>query len=145
MGASASVGPRVSRRTFGRIRAARRTLVIGCAAALNPWTVFLALTLPKDYISHHWAATWVGFDVILIAVFGRTVVLGLLSSPWAAVTAFASGVLLVCDAWFDVMTSSGSDRVIAIVFALLVELPLAVVFTVGTVNFARGAVTMPPE
>jgi hypothetical protein len=87
--------PRVSQRAFGRIRVVRRTLVIVCAAALIPWTVFLALTLPKDYTAHHWAATWVGFDVNLIAAFGSTVVLGLRRSPWAAVTAFTSGVLLV--------------------------------------------------
>jgi hypothetical protein len=43
------------------------------------------------------------------------------------------------------MMSAGSDRTTAIVFALLIELPLTAVFTVGTVNFARLAVIMPAE
>ena len=39
-----------------------------------------------------------------------------------------SGTLLVCDAWFDVLTSSpGSDLEIAILLAVFGELPLAVV------------------
>lgn len=36
-------------------------------------------------------------------------------------------MLLVADAWFDVLTSSGSDFPIALTEAYLVELPLAVV------------------
>jgi hypothetical protein len=33
--------------------------------------------------------------------------------------------LLVCDAWFDVLTSSGRDRLVSLSLALVVELPLA--------------------
>jgi len=38
----------------------------------------------------------------------------------------ASAALLICDAWFDILTSPASNRWIAVTEALLVELPLAV-------------------
>jgi hypothetical protein len=44
--------------------------------------------------------------------------------PFAAVT----GTMLVCDAWFDVVTSiGGNDWVEAILEAIFAELPLAAV------------------
>jgi hypothetical protein len=47
-------------------------------------------------------------------------------SPFAEVTATITGTLLVCDAWFDVLTSRGvSDIAQAATLAVLVELPLA--------------------
>ena len=39
-----------------------------------------------------------------------------------------AGTLLVCDAWFDITTSRGTDeRLQAIALAIVVELPLAAV------------------
>jgi hypothetical protein len=47
-------------------------------------------------------------------------------SPYAEVTATITGTLLVCDAWFDVLTSRGtSDIAQAAASAALIELPLA--------------------
>jgi hypothetical protein len=44
----------------------------------------------------------------------------------AEMTAAITGSLLVCDAWFDVLTSRGSSDIAqAIASALLIELPLA--------------------
>lgn len=43
-----------------------------------------------------------------------------------ALTASAAGVLLICDAWFDISTASGTSGMrTAIAFAVLFELPLA--------------------
>ena len=43
--------------------------------------------------------------------------------PFAAVT----GTMLVCDAWFDVLTSRGTmDVTVSAVLAVVAELPLAV-------------------
>jgi hypothetical protein len=47
-------------------------------------------------------------------------------SPFAEVTATITGTLLVCDAWFDVLTSRGaSDIAQAAASAVFIELPLA--------------------
>ena len=42
----------------------------------------------------------------------------------------ALAAALVCDAWFDVMTSTGDDRLFAVGLAVLVELPIAAVAAV---------------
>jgi hypothetical protein len=48
-------------------------------------------------------------------------------SPWLEGAATATATLLFVDAWFDVLTSSTrAELVVAIVLAVLVELPLAV-------------------
>jgi len=47
-------------------------------------------------------------------------------------------VLLICDAWFDVMTSQrGGDLTQALLSAFLVELPLAVVLIAGPLRLLR--------
>lgn len=46
-------------------------------------------------------------------------------------------MLLVCDAWFDVMTAHGDDRVWSVVTALLVELPLAAVLVLAATRVLR--------
>ena len=94
-------------------------------AVLVPWVVYLAVTLPDDYQAQNWSTTWVGFDVGLVVLMSTTVVLGLLKRVAIILSACATGVLLVCDAWFDVMTSTAADRPAAVASALLLELPLA--------------------
>jgi hypothetical protein len=100
--------------------------VVSACAVLAAWIYAQAETLPARYIVGHWDTAWVGFDVMLLA--------SLATVGWAAwrrhelfpASALATAVLLVCDAWFDVMTSSGgADTVESLVSALIVELPLA--------------------
>ena len=52
-------------------------------------------------------------------------------------TAFATGVLLVCDAWFDVVTAHGDDQTWSVVSALVVELPLAAFLIIGALQILR--------
>ena len=66
-----------------------------------------------------------------------TAVLGYLRRQMLVLTAFATGVLLVCDAWFDVMTAHGDDQVWSVVTALVVELPLAAVLIAGSLQILR--------
>ena len=67
-----------------------------------------------------------GFDIGLGVALASTAVLVARRSPFAEVTATVTATLLVCDAWFDVLTSRGvSDVAQALADALLVELPLA--------------------
>jgi uncharacterized membrane protein len=66
-----------------------------------------------------------------------TALLGFLQHQLLTLFAFATGVLLVCDAWFDVLTAEGGDLVVSALIAGLVELPLATVLIVGTLRIAR--------
>jgi len=66
-----------------------------------------------------------------------TAVLGYLRRQLLVVTAFATGILLICDAWFDVMTAHGDDRTWSVVTALAVELPFAAVLIAGSLQVLR--------
>lgn len=120
-----------------RIRAWRISLMVVSVVVLIPWTIYLGASLPDHYVAHNWAATWVGFDILLIVMLGATAVFGLLRRQMLFLTAFASGVLLISDAWFDVMTSQPDDRWEAIASALLVELPLAFILIAGPLRLMR--------
>jgi len=69
------------------------------AVVLVPWIVYLAIALPRVYVSHNWDQAWVGFDLLLLMLLVATAVLGYLRRQLVMLTAFATGVLLICDAW----------------------------------------------
>jgi len=97
-----------------------------CAVVLIPWTALLFATLPRHYVANHWDFAWGGFDIGLGLALASTAVLVARRSPFAEITATITGTLLVCDAWFDILTSRGtSDIAQATTSALLIELPLA--------------------
>jgi len=109
-------------------RRRRRFVVIMTIATLGliPWVIVLAVTLPKHYIAGHWTLTWVGFDLGLLTSLGLTSYFAWRRRQAVIALAFISAAILTCDAWSDITTSSGTvDVVVAIVFAVLVELPLA--------------------
>jgi hypothetical protein len=126
-----------SRRLPRLIREARLALTLGAVVVLVPWIVYLALTLPRLYVAHNWDITWVGFDILLLALLLATGVLAALRRQLVSLTAFATGILLACDAWFDVMTSHGSDKAVSEVSALVVELPLAALLVYGSLQVLR--------
>jgi hypothetical protein len=98
--------------------------VVACAA-VAAWIFALAEMLPARYVVGHWDAAWIGFDVMLLISFaciGWTAWRRISAVPMAALV---SAVLLVCDAWFDLMTASGGGDVVASVGYATVELPLA--------------------
>ncbi len=99
--------------------------------------MYLGLTLPEDYNAQHWEATWVGFDVLLLAFMLATAVLGFAQHHLLTLFAFTTGVLLLCDAWFDVLTARRGDLVTSILIAALGELPLAAVLIVGALRIVR--------
>jgi len=108
-----------------RIRVLRLTVMIGAVLVLIPWIVYLGMTLPQRHTAPHWDLTWVGFDVMLLVSFAGTAAFGLLRRQLLVVSAVATGVLLICDAWFDVTTAGPDGRWLSIASALLVELPVA--------------------
>jgi hypothetical protein len=101
-------------------------LLAMCVAGLVPWIVVLALTLPSDYRVHQWRTSWVGFDVLLAAAMGLTAIFGWRRHRAVIVSALATAVLLICDAWFDVSLAFGTPGIwMSAVLAALVEVPLA--------------------
>jgi hypothetical protein len=90
-------------------------------------------------VANHWDFAWGGFDVALGLALASTAVLVVRRSPFAEVSTTITGTLLLCDAWFDILTSRGtSDITQAIIAALVIELPLgALCFWVAR-NLARA-------
>ena len=96
---------------------------------LVPWTLYLFVTLPSRHLqAGYYDLAWGGFDLALASLFVATGV-GLLGRRlWVQSTATATATMLVCDAWFDVLSSQpGSERLIAIALAVTAELPTAAV------------------
>lgn len=105
------------------------TVAMVGTVVLVPWIAYLSVTLPQRHASGGWRFAWVGFDVALVVALAATAWCTLKRRQAVLMVLLVSGVLLVCDAWFDVVLSWGSSEVVAsIVTAGLVELPLAVLF-----------------
>jgi hypothetical protein len=126
---------------LGRARRIRLVLMVGAMVGLIPWIGYLALTLPEKYVAHNWTATWVGFDVLLLGFMTATAVLALLRRQLMILTAFTSGVLLIGDAWFDIMTAGPDDMWASVLIAVVAEIPLAFVLISGALRILRLTVT----
>ena len=99
----------------------------------------LILTLPRNYSANHWRVAWGGFDMGLGLALATTAIAVARRSPYAEVAAAVTGTLLVCDAWFDVLTvRTGGELLQAGLEALLLELPLAALCFWMATNLARA-------
>lgn len=99
------------------------------AAGMVPWTVLLGLSLPPKYDAGHWDLLWTGFDVALICVLGYAGWAAWFRRQIVASTSIVAGTLLLCDAWFDIITSIGHrDQWVTLLTGFGGELPLAVFF-----------------
>jgi hypothetical protein len=83
--------------------------------------------LPTHYEAYHWRGAWVGFDIGLVVFLAATAILGFLRSHLLSIAAFATGVLLLVDVWFDIMTASPHDRPTAIITGVCGNIPLALI------------------
>jgi|GEM_PF-6019664 len=107
-----------------RMRRNRLTLMVGGVIGLIPWIVYLGFNLPANYVAQNWPATWIGFDCLLIVFMAATAVLGWLGRQLVVLPAFTTGVSLICDAWFDIVTARpGRDLALPILTAALGNLP----------------------
>jgi hypothetical protein len=97
------------------------------ALIMVPWTVYIGESLPRRQLSPHYDASWAGFDVMLLATLAATAFFALRRSRYLSMVATATAVLLVVDAWFDLMTTPSGQLAQSIVLAAVVELPLAAV------------------
>lgn len=120
----------LARMTTAEERAVTRAAVVFgiCAMVMIPWTVYLGYDLPRRARTNHYDVAWTGFDVLLAGALLSVTWTALRRSDWLPVAGACSATLLITDAWFDVMTSTGRlETISAIIMALMVELPLAVV------------------
>ena len=120
-------------------------LFILCAIVLLPWTAYLFMSLPDGYSANHWGLAWGGFDIALGLSLLVTSIAIARREAFGEIGATITGTLLVCDAWFDILTSRGrSDVVQAIVSAVVVELPLAILCFWIARNFNRAVESVRP-
>jgi hypothetical protein len=117
----------------GRLRPVRAHpfgfLALGATIALIPWTLFYIAQLPDHHTAKHWNLAWAGFDFALCVALGVTAWCALRERALLIVGLIVSSTLLVCDAWFDVATSLGTDdELVTLATALAIELPLAIYF-----------------
>ena len=112
---------------------------------LLPWTIYLMSSLKPEHTTARWDVAWSGFDTLLAVFFLLTAVAAWRRSSWIEACAAATGTLLLCDAWFDVVLESrGTEFRTAVIEALALELPLAAVcFWIArdADRFAREALT----
>ncbi len=95
---------------------------------LIPWTIFLAYLLPRKYVSRNWDVAWVGFDIFEIVLFALTAILAVKKSIWTALTSAMLSMVIIIDAWFDILTSRpGRPQFRSILEAVIIELPLAII------------------
>ena len=98
----------------------------GCAVALLPWSIVINAALPSRTIVSHWDIAWTGFDLALGTILLSTAVAARRGSASVRQFATAGATLLVCDAWFDILTSgSRNELTAASIEAAVAELPLA--------------------
>jgi hypothetical protein len=115
----------------------------GTALVLVPWTLYLSYTLPAHHVSNHWSVAWSGFDIGLAASLVATALGVVRNAPWLEAAAAVSTVLLVTDAWFDiVLAHSTGERLEAIALAAVAELPLALFCLWIALNAERAVRTL---
>ncbi|HEY0387565.1 MAG TPA: hypothetical protein VGC71_03915 [Gaiellales bacterium] len=101
---------------------------VACSLAMLPWTVWLYRTLPSRATADNWDVAWAGFDVAIAVTLLATAIGALRRSRWTQGAASSAATLLVCDAWFDVLTSRTThELMVAAVMAIVAEGPLALV------------------
>jgi hypothetical protein len=121
-------------------RLAVALLVVG--VGLVPWTIYLIFALPSRHVQDEfYDLAWAGFDVLLATMLILTGVGLLKRRAWVQGVAASAATLLVCDAWFDILSAhGGGERLHAILLALFAELPTAAV-CVYIVHDAEAATT----
>jgi len=124
-------------------RRRRRTIFAASSAALVliPWVVTLSTALPKAYTAHQWRVVWIGFDIVLVAALSATVWTAWRARLIVIGALIVTATLLVCDAWFDITMSWGSnDQVFSLATAVIFELPLALYLAVVASRLLKAVI-----
>jgi hypothetical protein len=109
-----------------------RFLALSCLA-LIPWTIGLAVTLPRSYLVGNWPLAWTGFDIILLGCLATTAWSLWKQRQVAVPASMITSVLLLCDAWFDILTAHGG-RCLAISIATAIGGELPIAFLLGSIS-----------
>jgi hypothetical protein len=114
-------------------------LYLVMAGLMALWIVYLAVALPQRNLSLHYDVTWVVFDCFLVVSMGATAWYAHRRDPAVERPATATATLLLVDAWMDISTSSSTHALItAIAFAMLLELPIALLSLRLATNVQRS-------
>ncbi|OBG35310.1 hypothetical protein A5672_21750 [Mycobacterium alsense] len=122
---------------LARMRRVRLGLIVGGCIVMIPWIGYLGMTLPQKYVAHNWTATWIGFDLLLMCFMAATAIFGFLRRQLLLLTGFTTGVLMICDAWFDLMTARPEDAWLSVVTSMLIEVPMASLLIGGALKLLR--------
>ncbi|MEP7179122.1 MAG: hypothetical protein ABI775_08545 [Pseudonocardiales bacterium] len=103
-------------------------LAVCCAIGFIPWIVYLALTLPARQRAVDYDIAWVGYDAAMAVVMAALAFCALRRKPATGAVAAVAATMLVVDAWFDIVTTEEPEHLtLAIISAVLLEIPLAIV------------------
>jgi hypothetical protein len=112
-----------------RPRTLRQWVIAAFGAAgvgLLPWTIWLASSLKPHHVTTRWDLAWSGFDSGLALMFMGTAFAAYRRSPWVGALAAALGMMLLTDAWFDIVLESHADELrFSILLAAGAEVPAA--------------------
>ncbi len=123
-------------RTSSADRLLALLFVLGAVATVLAWARAASAGFDAQY-AHHLKLAWVGLDVAEAAVLLTTAAALRWYPARVPPAAAASGALLCCDVWFNVVGAVGEARANAIQMAF-VSIPLAVVaFVVGVREVRR--------
>ncbi|WP_040808892.1 hypothetical protein [Nocardia concava] len=125
-------------------RRVRLALMVGGCIGLIPWIVYLGFSLPTEYNARHWALAWIGYDILLVAMMATTAYLGWKRRVVLILPAFGTGVLLLVDAWFDIVTAGAGDVWVSVGTAILGEIPLAALQISGAIMLLRFLILAHP-
>jgi hypothetical protein len=109
----------------GRVRARwLPAALLAAALALVPSIVVVLTVVPQVQIAHHLPLAWTGLDVCEFLALGATGFALHRRAACTSVPATITGALLLCDAWINIIPTTGMARAEAIVLAF-VEVPMA--------------------
>ena len=94
------------------------------ALLLVPALVIVLAVVPAAQTAHHLKVAWTGLDVFEILALASTGFALQRRPAIAVIPATITGTLLLCDAWLNIIPTTGAARSEAIALAFL-ELPLA--------------------
>jgi hypothetical protein len=109
-----------------------------CCLVLIPWTIGLAVTLPRHYLVGNWPLAWTGFDIILLGCLSATAWALWKQRQVAVPAAMITSALLLCDAWFDILTAHpGRCMILSVATAVFAELPVAILLGLTSIELLR--------
>ncbi|WP_433665912.1 hypothetical protein ACQP06_19250 [Nocardia sp. CA-136227] len=125
-------------------RRVRLALMVGGCLGLIPWIVYLGFSLPAEYHARNWPLAWIGFDIVLVLMMATTAYLGWKRRVVLLLPAFGTGILLMVDAWFDIVTADARDFWLSLGTAIIGEIPLAALQISGAIMLLRFLILAHP-